>query len=125
LTPKPCCIDNNLMSFTAEKCGCRFAYFWSLTLELYKYANATTVPAIRKTDLEAIPFPLPPLAEQARIVALIERQTRKYDEARELAEETAARIETLKKAILARAFRGELGTNDPTDPKPFATAPTT
>ena len=83
------------------------------------------MPAIRKTDLEAIPFPLPPLAEQARIVALIERQTRKYDEARELAEETAARIETLKKAILARAFRGELGTNDPTDPKPFAPAPTT
>lgn len=70
-------------------------------------------------------LPLPPLAEQARIVALIERQTRKYDEARELAEETAARIETLKKAILARAFRGELGTNDPTDPKPFAPAPTT
>ena len=35
--------------------------------------------------------------------------------AKEAAEQTLAQIDTMKKAILARAFRGELGTNDPTD----------
>jgi len=108
LTPKPCCIDNNLMSFTAEKCGCRFAYFWSLTLELYKYANATTVPAIRKTDLEAIPFPLPPLAEQERIVALVERLFARLDEAAEIVRETLDASEERRSALLRSAFSGAL-----------------
>jgi len=31
------------------------------------------------------------------------------------AEQALTQIDTMKKAILARAFRGELGTNDPTD----------
>ena len=35
--------------------------------------------------------------------------------ANEAAEQTLIQIDTMKKAILARAFRGELGTNDPTD----------
>ena len=102
-----------------------FNYARSQKDAFIKKGKGEAQPNISQEVIKPYPFPLPPLAEQERIVALIERQTRKYDEARELAEETAARLETLKKAILARAFRGELGTNDPTDPKPFATAPPT
>ena len=58
-----CCIDNNMMAFV-PKCLMRYAFFWSCGIDLYEYTNATTVPAIRKSDLEVIPFPLPPLPEQ-------------------------------------------------------------
>ncbi|MBQ8935097.1 MAG: restriction endonuclease subunit S [Oscillospiraceae bacterium] len=39
----------------------------------------------------------------------------KQRQARSAAEQDLAQIDTMKKAILARAFRGELGTNDPTE----------
>ncbi len=80
---------------------------------------------VPKSFLEEYPLNLPSVAEQAEIVRLLDAAFEKERRVCELAEETAARIETLKKAILARAFRGELGTNDPTDPKPFADAPST
>ncbi len=34
---------------------------------------------------------------------------------KEIAEQVIDQIDNLKKSILARAFRGELGTNDPDD----------
>ena len=37
----------------------------------------------------------------------------KEQQAKEKAEEVLERIELIKKSILARAFRGELGTNNP------------
>ncbi len=113
------------IKYSPNICMQYLRFFLLASFSLIKAKGRGIIPGIDRENILNLPFPLPPLAEQERIVALIERQTRKYDEARELAEETAARIETLKKAILARAFRGELGTNDPTDPKPFATAPTT
>ena len=39
----------------------------------------------------------------------------KEEQAKETAEQVIDQIDTMKKAILARAFRGELGTNNPTD----------
>ena len=36
-------------------------------------------------------------------------------QAKEAAEAVLSQIDTMKKAILARAFRGELGTNDPAE----------
>ena len=37
------------------------------------------------------------------------------EQAQEAAETVIDQIDTMKKAVLARAFRGELGTNDPTE----------
>lgn len=104
----PCCIDNNLMAFRARGCFWRYAFYWSLGLDLYIYTNATTVPAIRKSDLEAIPFPLPPLSEQHRIVARIESLFAKLDEAKEKAQAVVDGFELRKSAILHKAFTGEL-----------------
>ena len=56
---KACCIDNNLMAFVSKVGFWKYFYFWSLQLDLYDYTNATTVPAIRKSDLEGIEMPLP------------------------------------------------------------------
>lgn len=104
-----CCIDNNLMAFLPnEACDYRYAFYWTLSQEFYPMTNATTVPAIRKSDLEAKQFPLPPLPEQRRIVARIESLFEKLDRARELAQNALETFETRKAAILHKAFTGEL-----------------
>ena len=109
LNAVPCCIDNNLMAFVVSKaCLFSYAYYWSIGLDLYDYTNATTVPAIRKSDLEIIPFPVAPLAEQQRIVDRIESLFVKLDEAKEKAQSVLDSFETRKAAILHNAFTGEL-----------------
>lgn len=104
----PCCIDNNMMAFIPSTCIYKYAFYWSNGIDLYNYANATTVPAIRKSDLEVIPFPLPPLAEQQRIVDRIESLFAKLDEAKEKAQAVVDGFELRRSAILHKAFTGEL-----------------
>ena len=109
LNYKPCCIDNNLMAFIADNnCYFKYVLYWSMTVDFYTYTNATTVPAIRKTDLESIPFPVAPLDEQHRIVERIESLFQKFNEAKEKAQKVLDSFETRKAAILHKAFTGEL-----------------
>lgn len=103
-----CCIDNNLMAFISEKYFYKYIFYWTKSLNFYELTNATTVPALRKTDLENIPIPLPPLNEQQRIVERIESLFVKLDRAKELIENTLAQWEQNKMAILHKAFTGEL-----------------
>ena len=103
-----CCIDNNLMAFISEKYFYKYIFYWTKSLNFYELTNATTVPALRKTDLENIPIPLPPIKEQQRIVNIIESLFAKLDRAKELIENTLAQFEQNKMAILHKAFTGEL-----------------
>ncbi len=103
-----CCIDNNLMAFISEKYFYKYIFYWTKSLNFYELTNATTVPALRKTDLENIPIPLPPLNEQQRIVNRIESLFAKLDRVKELIENTLAQFEQNKMAILHKAFIGEL-----------------
>lgn len=103
-----CCIDNNLMAFISEKYFYKYIFYWTKSLNFYELTNATTVPALRKTDLENIPIPLPPLNEQQRIVNRIESLFAKLDRAKELIENTLAQFEQNKMAILHKAFTGKL-----------------
>lgn len=70
---------------------------------------------ISLTNISDMPIRLPSLIEQREIVnqldALIEREVTINTKA----EQAISQIDTTKKAILTRAFRGELGTNDPND----------
>ena len=58
--------------------------------------------------LKEYPIPLPPLAEQQRIVDRIESLFAKLDEAKEKAQAVVDSFETRKAAILHKAFTGEL-----------------
>ena len=108
LNSVPCCIDNNMMAFIAHVCDYRYAYYWSQHIDMYELTNATTVPAIRKTDLEAVPFPLPPLHEQRRIASRIEWLFAKLDDAEVELREVIDSSEQRRAAILHKAFTGEL-----------------
>ncbi len=60
-------------------------------------------------------FPLPPLAEQHRIVAEVERRLSVIDELGAVVEANLKRAERLRQAILKRAFEGKLVPQDPSD----------
>ena len=108
---KPCCIDNNMMAFIPKCCLFKYAYYWTTTIDLYKYAKATIVPALRKIELDFIPFPLPPLAEQERIVNKLDNYISKLNEAKEKLEKVVDTYEFRKYVILYKAFKGELTKN--------------
>lgn len=76
--------------------------------ELKSITTGTAVPKFNKTDLKTIPLPVPPLAEQQRIVDRIESLFAKLDEAKEKAQVVVDSFETRKAAILHKAFTGEL-----------------
>ena len=60
-----------------------------------------------------LPIRVPQLSEQTQIIRILDDLLAKEQLAKEAAEKVLEQIELTKKAILARAFRGELGTNDP------------
>ena len=62
-----------------------------------------------------LPIRVPQLNEQTEIVRILDNLLTKEQQAKEAAEKVLKQIDLTKKAILARAFRGELGTNDPSE----------
>ena len=69
------------------------------------------VPNLHLRDIKSVIIPLPSIAEQTEIVRILDALLDKERRARDLAESVIAHIDGMKKSILARAFRGELGTN--------------
>ena len=65
--------------------------------------------------VKTIPLPFASLDEEIEIVRILDDLLVKEQQAKEAAEGVLEQINLIKKAILARAFRGELGTNDPSE----------
>ena len=62
-----------------------------------------------------MPLPLPPLAEQRRIVAEVERRLSVIQQAEAAVEANLTRAERLRQSILKQAFSGKLVPQDPDD----------
>lgn len=73
-------------------------------------AQALNCQRVRELD-----FILAGINEQQEIVRVLDDLLSKEQQAKEAAEAVLEQIDLIKKSILARAFRGELGTNDPTE----------
>ncbi len=58
---------------------------------------------------------IPSVDEQSEIITILDSLFEKEQRIKEAAEQVIDQIDSMKKSILARAFRGELGTNDPAD----------
>lgn len=67
---------------------------------------------VPKTFLENYKMKVPTIEEQQEIVNILDNLLAKYNKIKNL-EQQLEKIELLKKAILAKAFHGELGTNNP------------
>ena len=77
--------------------------------------SRSLLPKINQKELSSLKVPVTVAAEQKEVVVLLESLLRKQQSIKESAESVLDQIDTMKKSILAHAFRGELGTNDPSD----------
>ena len=71
-------------------------------------ARGSNIQNLRFSQIGQIPIPLPPLAEQKRIAAILKEQMAAVDKARTAAEEELKTINALPAALLRRAFQGNL-----------------
>lgn len=88
--------------------GNRYLLHYLNSFNYAGYVNGTTRLKLTQASMDTIPIPLPPLAEQQRIVDRIESLFAKLDEAKERAQAVVDSFETRKAAILHKAFTGEL-----------------
>ena len=77
--------------------------------------QTTNLASINLSVLSTFPVPLPPLAEQRRIVAEVERRLSVIQQAEAAVEANLTRAERLRQSILKQAFSGKLVPQDPDD----------
>jgi len=108
---QPGCADLNVMGITP--CAVIDGYFrvWFDSVDLGKLSDGSNVPQINHKDIDPLPLPLPPRAEQDRIVAEVDRRLSIVREVEAEVDSNLRRAETLRRQVLSKAFvapRGEV-----------------
>lgn len=88
----------------------KFLYFHLLprVLELRRSSTGSAQGVLQREQLLNLEIPLPPLNEQRRIVARLEKLEARLRRARTALEEIPAQLAQARRALLAAAFRGDL-----------------
>jgi type I restriction enzyme S subunit len=76
--------------------------------QIKENSSATTLPILNKSKFESLTIPLPPIAEQIRIVSEVERRVRKVEELESVMNVNLHRSVRFRQSILQLAFTGEL-----------------
>ena len=96
----------------------RFLLYAISTPEVKQYFDSSLkgigVPNLHLKYIKETIIPIPSLDEQEEIVRILDSIFEKEDKSKELID-MLDKIDEMKKSILARAFRGQLGTFNPTD----------
>lgn len=90
-------------------------YYFNLPMFIqYAVENSSGInlPRVSEKTISKYKISLPTIEEQQEIVNILDNLLAKYNKIKNL-EQQLEKIELLKKAILAKVFRGELGTNNP------------
>lgn len=92
-----------------------YYYLYSRYEETRRGSSGNNQLALNRSRVQSIPFPLPPLAEQERIVAEVERRLSLVDALETALAANLTRAARLRQAILRRAFAGQLVPQDAND----------
>ena len=92
-----------------------FYYLWGQYDATRRIGSGNNQPALNKSRVQELLIPLPPLAEQLRIVAEVERRLSVIQQAEAAIETNLTRAERLRQSILKQAFSGKLVPQDPND----------
>ncbi len=111
------CMVRSAAMVSQDYCNARFIMFMIQSNEVQKQikqlSKQTAQANLFLGAIASLYIPLPTREEQDLIVNIVDSLFTQEQRARDLAESVIAQIDGMKKAILARAFRGELGTNVP------------
>ena len=107
-----CCFQNTVLRLRPVVVGPRyvlvaFQHFYANSV-FAKVAGGVGINHLGAEKFSAIPFPLPPLAEQTRIVAEVERRLSVVEELESVVTANLLRATRLRQSILQKAFTGEL-----------------
>lgn len=75
---------------------------------IHKATSSVTVAHLSSLDIARIPFPLPPLNEQRRIVAKLEKLLAKVDTCKERLDKIPAILKRFRQSVLSAACSGRL-----------------
>ena len=105
----PCLIDNNVMAVKAmEGVNDRYVHQFLRTVDFGESARSTTVPSLRKGDVEELRFPLAPAVEQKRIADKLDAVLTRVDAVNTRLVRVAPLLKRFRQSVLAAAFTGRL-----------------
>jgi type I restriction enzyme S subunit len=118
---EPCVHQNHIIKvrFTYVELG-KYILLWLLSTSgrehITRVASSTSgLYTLSLSKVSSIPIPLPPLTEQRRIVAEVERRLSLVAALEASVEAALARAGRLRQAVLKQAFEGRLVPQDPDD----------
>lgn len=100
---RPCLIEPKFLYYSLNSLSVKEQFF-------SKSKSTSGINNINTEELGNSIIALPPLEEQKEIVRILDKLLEEEDKIEELTQ-LEEQIELIKKSILAKAFRGELGTN--------------
>jgi type I restriction enzyme S subunit len=108
----PACFPDSIVGFISDNrvCSVHYIHYFikSIKTKLDSYAPATAQKNINLNILRIVSVPLPPLAEQHRIVAKIEELFTQLDAGVELLKKVKAKLKRYRQAVLKAAVEGNL-----------------
>ena len=112
MAEKPICFsqDSQGLVFNGDQLyGLFLTYYLSVAVQRFRYeGRGTTISGVTKKQLRELPILLPPLAEQRRIVAEIEKQFTRLDASVAALKRVQANLKRYRTAVLKAACEGSL-----------------
>ncbi|HDS1833932.1 TPA: restriction endonuclease subunit S [Stenotrophomonas maltophilia] len=101
--------DNNVMGFKAGNgLDDKFVFYFLQTQDLASFSRSTTVPSIRKGDVESVSIRLPPASEQKRITQKLDALLARVDALKARIDTIPLLLKRLKSSVLLSAVSGLL-----------------
>lgn len=106
----------NTALYSKDCCGnnAKYIYYYLSSFNFKQYSSSTAVPTLNRNNFFNVEVKVPSIKEQEEIVRILDSIFEKEDKSKELLD-MLDKIDEMKKSILARAFRGQLGTSNPID----------
>lgn len=110
-------IANNMFTITVDKELTEYVKLYLRSPHMYKLLNgsggSSAMPALNFKVVSQIEIDIPDKVEREQIIKSLIPIIENYEKTESIYENILIQIELMKKSILAKAFRGELGTNNP------------
>lgn len=101
--------DNNVMAVIPYISDMdRFLYYFLRTVDLSEVSRSTTVPSVRKSDIEELAIAYPPLAEQKIIAQKLDTLLAQVESTKARLERTRETLKRFRQSVLAAAVSGKL-----------------
>ena len=107
---KPSLIDNNVFGLVPKPgvANTKYLFQFMCSIDLMPLARATTVPSLRKGDVEELLLPLPSLARQQQVAAYLDEQLSRLDASVAALHRVQANLKRYRASVLKSACEGRL-----------------